>query len=260
MTGDPVSQKANKAAQSYVGWLTDAGADMLVEDAPTSWLETPEEKPVAAEPATQSDNAPPPGRKGQPPVQAKDSAILPPSDWPDDIAALRGMLQAGAKLPGNHYGGKNIVVGDAEVAKFMLVLDLPEREDIQTGSLASGAQGVLLSNMMTAVGAQMADCYVTALAFTRPATGMLPEDDLPLLAQFLAYQVSLLKPQQLILFGSSVSSALFGAELMNARRNLQDFNHKGQNVASLTTFHPRTLLARPQMKAQAWKDLQMLSR
>lgn len=259
MTGGPVSRKATKAAKSYLGWLADAGADMLVEDTPTSWLDASEEKLTFAEPKTQTDNAPP-ARKAQPPLQAENGEILLPSDWPDSMTALRDMLQAGAKLPGNHYGGRNIAIEDNAAAKLMLVLDLPERDDIQAGRLASGAQSVLLSNMMAAIGVDMAQCHIAALASTRPATGMLPEEDLPLLAQFLGHQVSLIKPQQLILFGSSVSGALLGAELMNARGNLHYFNHSDENVAALTTFHPRTLLARPQMKAQAWKDLQMLSK
>ena len=34
----------------------------------------------------------------------------------------------------------------------------------------------------------------------------------------------------------------------------------GRNIAALTTFHPRTLIARPAMKAQAWRDLQMFAK
>jgi uracil-DNA glycosylase len=48
------------------------------------------------------------------------------------------------------------------------------------------------------------------------------------------------------------------AELMTARGNLHYINQDGQKVLAVTTFHPRTLLARPMLKAQAWKDLQML--
>jgi uracil-DNA glycosylase len=47
---------------------------------------------------------------------------------------------------------------------------------------------------------------------------------------------------------------------MAARQNLAKINHKDRKMAAVATFHPRTLLARPMLKAQAWKDLQMLLR
>lgn len=46
---------------------------------------------------------------------------------------------------------------------------------------------------------------------------------------------------------------------MDARGRLHDFNHDGGKLAAVATYHPRTLIARPALKAQAWQDLQMLA-
>jgi uracil-DNA glycosylase len=100
-------------------------------------------------------------------------------------------------------------------------------------------------------------CYWTALATTIPAAGELADAALPELAGFVRHQIDLVDPENIIMLGSSACRALLGLELMESRRNLQYFNHDGGKKAVLTTFHPRTLIARPQMKSQAWKDLQM---
>jgi len=256
MNAKAVSQKATELADSYVSWLRDAGADMMVEAEPVNWLEKAAE---AAEPTrnTPSTAAPMPS-KAQTPAQQSTADILDEGQWPTSLEALQEMLASGAPLPGNQYGGKGAAPKGDEKAKTMLLLDLPERGDIEAGVLASGTQGILIKNMMAAIGTEMEDCFVTALAFTRPPTGALPEQDFEILAKFAAHQCGLIQPEQMILFGSSASAALLGAELMKARGNLHYFNHNVQKVAAITTFHPRTLLARPQMKAQAWRDLQIL--
>jgi DNA polymerase len=66
------------------------------------------------------------------------------------------------------------------------------------------------------------------------------------------------RPQRLLLLGTAVSTALTGQELMAARAGLPDFNQDGRTMATVATFHPRTLLARPILKAQAWQDLQAI--
>lgn len=265
MNARAVSQKATILAENYVSWLRDAGVDTVPEASSINWLEA-EPK---AEKAEQADKAglmvPPaspkePARKAIAPQVKTAKTLLNKGQWPKNLDSLREMMASGAALPGNHYGGKNVAPTGEANAKTMLLLDLPERSDIEAGQLASGKQGILLKNMMAAIGIEISQCHITALSFTRPPTGALPEQDFEILADFVRHQCDLITPKQIILFGSSVSTALLGAELMKARGNLHYFNHNVEKVAALTTFHPRTLLTRPQMKAQVWKDLQILNR
>jgi DNA polymerase len=114
--------------------------------------------------------------------------------------------------------------------------------------------------MLAAIGINIADCYRTWLATTVPATGELPDHILPELGHYMRHQIGLIKPTSLILLGSSACKALLDADLMNARAELRNVNDDGRNIAALTTFHPRTLIARPAMKAQAWRDLQMFAK
>jgi DNA polymerase len=140
----------------------------------------------------------------------------------------------------------------------LLIGDIPEMQDIENGHMPSGQMGELVQRMMQAIGIAAGSYCYTALATTRPATGALPDNDLPMLGQFMEHQIALIKPEKVIIFGSAACQALLGADVMDKRGNLHYFNHNVQRVAAVTTFHPRTLLARPQLKGQAWRDLQVL--
>jgi uracil-DNA glycosylase len=88
----------------------------------------------------------------------------------------------------------------------------------------------------------------------------VPENELPGLAAFMRHQIGLVAPDALLLLGSKVSKALLGLDLMKARQELRYFNHDGRTMAAMATYHPRLLMARPTLKAQAWRDLQMFAK
>ncbi len=235
---------ASKMVESLNGWWELAGVDTVVGDDAVDWLVFDAKPEGVAPPSVKPTPQP------ELPIERK-------LEWPQDIESLRDMIVGGAPLPGNRFSNRPVApVGPAN-AKLMLVSDLPEDDELATGKLGSGATGKLLERMMAAIGIDLADCYWTALATTIPATAELPDADLPELADFVRHQINLVDPQNIIILGSSACRALLGMELMEARHNLQNINYIGGKKAALTTFHPRTLLARPQMKAQAWKDLQM---
>ena len=235
---------ASEMIQSLNSWWELAGVDSAVGEEAVDWLAL-EAKPAVVAPV-------PVKQVAQPELPAKAKP-----EWPQDIETLRRMIFEGAALPGNTFGGRSVAPVGPDKAKLMVISDLPDADELAAGELGSGATGKLLERMLAAIGMKFSDCYWTTLATTTPATGELADSVLPELAAFVRHQVSLIDPENIIILGSSACRALLGLELMEARGNLRDFNHDGGKMAVLTTFHPRTLIARPQMKAQAWKDLQM---
>lgn len=247
----PGQLAASDMIDSLTGWWELAGVDAAVGEMPVNWLEL-DAKPEAGETPVVS-----------PPQSAKSplsEPVRPTVEWPNDIDTLKAMITDGAALPGNAFGSRFIVPFGHAGSEIMIISDLPDQDEISAGNLGSGASGVLLDRMMTAIGIKLVDCYWTALATTIPSTGEVPEAAHTELADFARHQMSLAKPKSLILLGSAACKALLGEELMKARAQLRNFNHDGSNMAVLTTFHPRTLIARPAMKAQAWKDLQMFAK
>jgi uracil-DNA glycosylase len=242
---------ASNMIESLTGWWELAGVDSAVGEMPTDWLVLDAKVDV-----TESVAALPPVAKEKLPA----TPSKPTVKWPSDIDTLKSMIASGAALPGNGFGTSFIAPVGPLTCDVMVISDLPDQDEIADKILGGGATGILLGRMLAAIGIKLTDCYWTALATTIPPTGDLPEEALQELADFVRHQIGLVAPKSVILLGSAACKALLGDELMKARTQLRNINHDGSNMAALTTFHPRTLLARPAMKAQAWKDLQMFAK
>ena len=242
---------ASRLIESLNGWWELAGVDAAVGETPVNWLEL-EAKQTVAEiaPITM------PADKAMPPF----APTKPAPDWPLDIDTLTAMVTNGVAVPGNDFGTRFVAPVGPATSEVMIISDLPDQDELVAGTLGSGATGMFLARMLAAIDVKLSNCYWTALATTVPPTGEIPENELPSLAEFAHHQIGLVKPKYLILLGSTACRALLDEELMKARAELQNINHDGSNMAVLTTFHPRTLIARPAMKAQAWKDLQMFAK
>ncbi len=249
-------------AASLVDWWNLAGVDYLVEEEPVNWMSdivSPSAKIVTQPASVQAERMPLPVT----PIETQKpaaTAYVDSSEWPEDFGALRQSTADGRPFPGNHYGGKAALpVGEAK-APLMIIGDLPDSAEIDAGYFGAGQSGQLLGNMMRAAGFDLAQCQITALATTRPAIGEIPEEDLASLAAFALHQIAVADPQQILILGSTACRALLGKDLMEARISLPDVNHIVGKKAVLSTFHPRTLLSRPLLKAQAWQDLQMIAK
>jgi uracil-DNA glycosylase len=242
---------ASRMIESLTGWWELAGVDAAVGEMPVDWLAVETKVEAGGEiPATPAASSP----------LATPSVNKPAIEWPSDIETLKAMILDGVALPGNGFGAGFVAPSGPSRCDVMVVSDLPDQDEIAGKMLGTGATGALLGRMLAAIGLTLDDCYWTALATTIPSTGDLPDETLTGLAEFARHQIGLVHPKSLILLGSSACKALLGEELMKARAELRNINHGDSNMAVLTTFHPRTLIARPAMKAQAWKDLQMFAK
>lgn len=235
--------------ESLVSWWELAGLDSAVGDAAVDWL--------AEDGAANSPDAP-----VVPSAQKKptETPLEPAVAWPSDMKTLSEMVRSGAPLPGNAFGPKRFAPIGRENCEVMIISDLPDIIDVGEASASGNANTPLLRKMLAAIGIDLSDCFRTWLTTTLPPTGEVPEPSLPELAAFMRHQITLIRPKSVLILGSSACKALLGEELMNARAELRNINHDGLNITTLTTFHPRTLIARPAMKMQAWRDLQMFAK
>jgi uracil-DNA glycosylase len=234
---------------SLVDWWKNAGVDYFVCDDPQNWFADSVETESQS---LESKSTITPVLQETPPF------ISAAHKWPSDINILCSEMKVSCLLPGSGFGGKAAAPVANSAAKLMIVSDIPDVDEIEAGMIGAGAAGKLLTNMLAVINLKLDDCYVTALATTRPATGELPEHSFAESAGFMMHQMKLVKPKAMLVLGSTACQALLNAELMSARGNLHYINHDGQKVTAIPTFHPRTLLARPILKAQSWRDLQIL--
>ena len=236
------------AAASAIDWWREAGVDALVDEAPRNWLAAVEAAKPAARPGA---------------VQAAVAEIVP---LPDTLVAFEAW-RIGPDAPEAAWPGKPIAAQGDPDSDIMILIDLPEREDMDSGVLMSGAVGRLFDRMLAAIGRDRASIYLVPVCATRPVAGRISPEIEDRLNEIARHHVMLAQPKRLLLLGNAPSRALLGIDATRARGSLHGFNLSGGKepagasdaaTQAVASFHPRFLLERPAAKAEAWRDLQML--
>jgi DNA polymerase len=237
------------AAASALEWWRDAGVDASIDEAPRDWL-------AAVEP-------PKPATRAR--IAAEPAAIVAP--LPDTLAAFEAW-RMGPDAPEAGWPGQPIAAQGPSSSDIMVLIDLPEREDSDSGVLMSGPAGKLFDRMLAAIGRDRDSIYLVPVCATRPIAGRIAPEIEERLNEVIRHHVMLAAPKCLLLLGNAPSRALLGADATRARGSLHVINLSGRRVSgesndvattqAVASFHPRFLLERPAAKAEAWKDLQML--
>ncbi len=144
--------------------------------------------------------------------------------------------------------------------KIMVITSMPEVAASQNGEYYSPDSLALLKNMLAALGCDWEGVYLASIALARPANGKLDQKQQQSLKNRCLHHMNLVNPQRIILLGDTASKIFFDQNLLTARKNKQFVNHVSSKTEAIATFHPRILLERPEYKAAAWKDLQLLTR
>lgn len=144
--------------------------------------------------------------------------------------------------------------------EIMVISALPEKSRHGDVQLFNPDNQMLLEKMLSAIGCDSERSYLTTIAVSVPVDGRIEEQYWPSLKNRLLHHVGLVRPKRVICFGDLAAKIIFGEDLLTARKNKQFINHEASKTEAIVTFHPRILIERPLFKAEAWKDLQMLTR
>ncbi len=251
-------------ADSYINFWKLSGVDFSVTDADENWFELSK----AAAAATPAQTASQPSKPEFSPSPTKSSptqdqispSFVDAASWPTDLVELQNQIATGVTFPGNNFGRRIAAHSGAHKPALLIVGDVPEIDEIDGNSLAVGRAGKLAASMAGMVGIPSDKLYHIALATTRPGSGAIPDGLISYLTTFFLHCCAVIQPQQILIMGPAACQALLSVDFMQARGNLHYINHDVGNVAAVTTFHPRTLLSNPALKAAAWQDLQILSK
>jgi uracil-DNA glycosylase len=223
-------------AVSALAWWRDAGLETLVADEPRDWLAKPAPAaPTPAQPATPTPEAP----------------------LPETLDALLAWLRDSPDAPEAGWGGARLLPAGDPASGLMILTDVPEIGDAQAGTLIAGELGALFDRMLKAIGRDRGSIWLAPFATVRPVGG-LPAPALPHLTALVRHQIGLVVPRRVLLMGDAPNRALLGAEAARLRGRLHAINLGDRTIEAVATIHPRLLLQRPTLKAEAWKDLQLL--
>lgn len=211
--------------------------------------------PVATPPAFSPGKAPevPPGE----PLELQDL----------DGAAL-AQAAAACQACGLCAGRKNTTLraptAATQQADWLFVGDPPDEDEDRLGQPFAESAGMLLDNMLKAVGASRTGvgrqgAYLSNVVKCRPPQGQLPQAvDLTQCAQYLQREMALVQPKVIVAMGRFATQLLLGEHPEQAALPLgkqRGVVYRYRGIPVVVTYHPKVLLRASADKAKAWADL-----
>lgn len=148
--------------------------------------------------------------------------------------------------------------------QWMFIGEAPGEYDDTVGRPFQGRAGDLLRCMLQSVGiAQDSPVYFTNVLKCRPMGNRSPlPDEVAACMPLLRRQIQQLRPDCLVALGRVSASALLGkdADLDQLRGHVHSFtDDDGREIPLVVTHHPASLLLHGQLKAEAWRDLNLVA-
>lgn len=245
----------NPSAESMIhslqDWWSLAGVELDYADQPAALLavETISRAKEAPPTATVTERVPEQAKR---PVQ--DEPL--PAAYPDFLEWLAN----GDSLIETSWSKQKVSPQGALEPEIMVISALPEKNRNGEVQLFNPDNQKLLEKMLAAIGCDSQQSYLANIAVSIPYDGRIDEQHWPTFKKRLLHHIALVRPKRVICLGDMAAKILFGEDLLTARKNKQFINHSSSKTEAIVTFHPRILIERPLFKAEAWKDLQMLTR
>ena len=194
---------------------------------------------------------------------ANDLSQIATMDW-DALARTAADCQACGLCAGRSHSMLSAQAGRR--ARWMVVGDPPDEDEDAAGQPFTGEAGLLLANMLKAVGATRGQAvpgleaaYVTKVSKCRPPQGRVPQAaELAQCAAYLQREIALVQPAVIVAMGRFANQVLLQdhpqeAALPLGRQRGQVYRYQG--VPVLVTYTPQALLRQAADKAKAWADL-----
>ena len=146
-------------------------------------------------------------------------------------------------------------VGDRN-ADWMVIGEAPgEQEDLR-GEPFVGPAGLLLNEMLRAIGLAREKVYIANILKCRPPRNRDPQaDEVAACENFLKQQVALLKPRLILAVGRIAAQNLLKTTTPIGK--LRGQVHRYEGIPLVVTYHPAYLLRSPSEKRRAWEDLRL---
>lgn len=197
------------------------------------------------------------------------SATLPPSSL-----QLQGLDWAGLAQTANDCQACGLCAGRKQStlcppaqlgqADWLVVGDAPDDEEDQAGHPFAGDAGVLLANMLKAMGARQgetgaAGAYATNIVKCRPPVGRMPQAaELAQCAAYLQRELALVQPKVILAMGRFAIQLLLSEHPQQVGMPLgkqRGVVYRYQGFPVIVTYAPKVLLRASADKGKAWADL-----
>lgn len=143
-------------------------------------------------------------------------------------------------------------------ASWMVIGEAPGSEEDQQGRVFAGQAGQLLTNMLSAIGLNRADVYISNLLKCRPLNNRIPEpQEAASCNDYLQRQIALINPDIVLVLGRVAGQHLLHSQEPLVRLRGKVHKLPGSDIPVVVTYHPAYLLQKTDDKRKAWQDLKL---
>lgn len=152
----------------------------------------------------------------------------------------------------------NIVLGEGnENANVMLIGEGPGADEDMQGIPFVGKAGKLMNMAFEGIGINRSKLYIANIVKCRPPNNRVPDDDeAKACLDYLRNQVLIIKPQIIVLMGSTALKNILGKEYGITSARGKWIERKG--ILYMPTWHPAALLRDNTKKIDFWKDFKLV--
>ncbi len=149
----------------------------------------------------------------------------------------------------------NIVFGEGnKQAKVMFIGEGPGADEDSQGIPFVGKAGQLMNKCFEGLGIKRQEFYIANIVKCRPPSNRVPEqDEADACLDYLRNQVVLVKPEIIVLLGSTALKNILGKEYGITSSRGKWVESKG--ILYMPTWHPAALLRDENKKIEFWQDL-----
>lgn len=148
---------------------------------------------------------------------------------------------------------------------LLIVGDWLVHNDLTQGNELFGTeQGLMLGNMIKALGLEPDDVFITnVIKCSVEPSYRAQSEHLSACISYLKQQIALLMPKVICTMGAVASQALLNTDksLIGLRGTFHQYvPTDGVGIPVMPTFHPTYLMKNPEMKKPTWSDLQAIKK
>ncbi len=195
-------------------------------------------------------------------VGVSGSADQADSGFGDQFSAIIREVRA-CKACVLHKERRHAVPGTGSREPLLMVVgSAPGADEDRTGLPFVGSGGQYLDKWLKAIGlSRHSNVFINYLVKCLPeGKNALDEGVVKQCLPYIERQISLLRPPMLLLLGPNAAAGLLGAdnEFLELRGRPQSLQIAGHDIPVWVTYSPAQVLRDQQLRAEVWKDLQMM--
>ena len=154
----------------------------------------------------------------------------------------------------------NTVFGTGDQnARVMVIGEAPGEEEDRQGLPFVGRAGLLLNQMLLAVGLSRESVYIANILKCRPPGNRNPDvEEVKACHDYLQQQIDLVQPGVIVAAGGVAAKNLLQSDEAVGKLRGRMHSYGESKIPLLVTYHPSYLLRKPSEIVKSWPDLQLL--